>query len=292
MYRKTAGFSLVELLLVVVLGFIILGAVYETLNTQQQAYRQQTAVIETHEATRAALEVLAGELREISSSGADILMATRDSVTIRALRKVGFVCYVAGGFIDVWTLSTDFAARDRLLVYDNGGTTQNPSDDQWRQMTVTGADKSLFNLAACTQWPEYSLRGDSVGDHTRQHLVVTGSWSGTIDRGAPVRSYESVTYGIQQVDGEWMLTRREGAGATVALVGPLAAPADSGLALSYYDADGAQMSYSTLPSNLTSVNSFKITVKGEYPRGDGTDIQRDLSIAIYLRNNDPQAMGW
>lgn len=297
MRHDNRGFTLVELMVVTVLGMVILGAVYQTLSTQQRTYQHQSAVIDTHEATRTALEVLAGELRESSSTGMDILMAQPESVTVRALRKMGLACYVPptglGLYIDTWTMGPDFAAGDRLLAYDNGGTPDDPADDFWRALEVASADNSGYNLAGCSDWAEYSLTGSHVGNYTRQRVLVTGGLLGTIARGAPVRSYEAITYAIQQVDGQWMLTRREGAaGAVVPLVGPLASPAESGLRLSYFNAAGTQIATGSLGSSLGAINSFRIQVKATLPAGRGDTVVQDMGVSIYLRNNDPTAMGW
>ena len=110
---REAGFTLVELTIVVVISTIALIAIYQTLITQERTYRYQSAAIDAQGTSRMALSVIAAELREISASagqtagfgGTDLLMAARDSLRIRAFRKVGIICSTisaGAGQVDVW----------------------------------------------------------------------------------------------------------------------------------------------------------------------------------------------
>ncbi|HUF75760.1 MAG TPA: prepilin-type N-terminal cleavage/methylation domain-containing protein, partial [Longimicrobiales bacterium] len=69
MTRDRRGFTLVELLVVVVLGSLVLMAALQVLITNQRTYAAQNAVITSQQSTRIALEVLVNELRELSPSG-------------------------------------------------------------------------------------------------------------------------------------------------------------------------------------------------------------------------------
>src|SRR5687768_2711333 len=92
--RQRAGFSLVEMMLVVLLGSVIGSVAYESIVVQERSARHQAAVINGRQNGRTAIEMISSELREISAVDGDIVAATDTSITFRALRKAGVVCAV------------------------------------------------------------------------------------------------------------------------------------------------------------------------------------------------------
>ena len=88
------GFSLVELVIVALLGSLMVMTAYQVLITNQQTYRVQNSKVQAQQSTRAAMDVLFGELREVSSKGADIVSFAADEIEFRAMRTIGAVCDV------------------------------------------------------------------------------------------------------------------------------------------------------------------------------------------------------
>ena len=88
------GFTLTELLVVVVLGAFIVSATYQVLITNSKTYTVNNARIQGQQNLRAGLDVLFGELREISTAQGDLLGMGRDTVAFRAQRTIGLVCEV------------------------------------------------------------------------------------------------------------------------------------------------------------------------------------------------------
>ncbi|NNM03492.1 MAG: prepilin-type N-terminal cleavage/methylation domain-containing protein, partial [Gemmatimonadetes bacterium] len=80
------GFTLVELLVVLVLGTFILLATYQTLATNTRVYAANSARTLGQQALRAGVAVLSGELREISPREGDLIEMGPDSLRIRAQR--------------------------------------------------------------------------------------------------------------------------------------------------------------------------------------------------------------
>ena len=95
---KQRGFSLVELLIVAVIGTLIVLAAYEVLVTNRRVFTVQNAKVQAQQSTRSAMEVLFGELREVSSEGSDILAFGPDSLAARSMREFGAVCAYQVGF--------------------------------------------------------------------------------------------------------------------------------------------------------------------------------------------------
>jgi prepilin-type N-terminal cleavage/methylation domain-containing protein len=224
--RTRRGFTLVELLVVVVLGAFIVSATYQVLITTTRTYSVNNARIQGQQNLRAGLDVLFGELREISTSQGDILAMASDSVTFRAQRTMGLSCEVdyttTPPTLSTYKFGTDvadflvptFAVGDTVWIFfDN--RTDRANDDEWH----TGIIQSI-GTADC----------DGDGSFTDQTLMVpeVGTWAAaadpdTVREGAIVRGYESYTYGLYTIDGEAYLGRRlaVGAGSPEPLVWPL-----------------------------------------------------------------------
>ncbi len=281
-----AGFTLVELTIVVLISTITLIAIYQTLITQERTYRYQSAAIDAQGSTRVALQLLASELRELSASagdnptatgGSDLLVAGTDSISFRAFRKIGLACSVdrAGGTVDVWTLGTPFEVGDTLFLFQEGDSLTD-EDDTWVSEFALPSVGVAANAAACaSEWSGHdiqSLRG--LG------LVIPA----TIERGALIRSYNTLTYGAYQYEGDWVLGRRNPGGEVVPLVGPLAASDDGGLVFRYFDAFGNELTPSS-EAERARVARIEITVRALSPGGlDGPYVD-SLSTNVYLRGN-------
>lgn len=286
MMVRRRGFSLVEMLVVMVVAGIALAAVYRTLIVQQKSYRHEGARITTQQSGRTAVHVLAAELREISASGGDLLMIAPESLTVRVPRKLGIVCAVTSGTdnLEIWLMNDDapFVKGDSVVVYVDGNETT-ASDDIW----VRDAVSSVAGVSLClTDWngrPRVAL-------HFSGPVV-----SQPIQPGATIRSDTTLTYGIHQLDaGEWVLGRHgtDAAEGIVPLVGPVAPPPDGGIEFTYYKADGSIIDVSggpvTAPSTTAQVARIEVSAASR-SRGpvnpNGTYYLDTLSMQVYLRNN-------
>ena len=72
-----SGFTLVELIIVAVLGAVVVGATYEIMLSSQKAYTVQTAQIQGQQTVRSGIAILFSELREMSRAEGDILTMGR-----------------------------------------------------------------------------------------------------------------------------------------------------------------------------------------------------------------------
>lgn len=268
---RSAGFTIVELLVVTVLAAVVLGAIYQTITVQERSYRQTGAIIATQQTIRSALDILEAELREASAADGDLFLARPESVGFRAYRSIGFVCNadVPGLKLDIWELGEPFtvgSGADSVIVFIENDPAIS-TDDAWRPSKIAGV-----STADCPDWNGYPER----------RLNLAGGNIAGIRPGAPVRSFRRLTYGIQQIGGRWVLARRDPTQGTAALVGPLAPPADSGLVFRYFDAAGNP---TTTP---TAVARIAVLVKGRTPgatlRGN-TTYGDSLFTQLFLRNN-------
>lgn len=276
-----AGFTLVELTVVVVISSLALLAIYETLITQERTYRYQTAAIDAQGSTRVALSLLASEMREMSASagdlvtmsGSDLRVATADSVRFRAFRKVGIVCRVNRllGTMDVWVPGSAFAANDRLLIFQEGDSITD-EDDQWALATLPAVGDSVDGDCS-NQWSTYPT----------QSLSGLIGFTGTIEAGALIRSFESLTYGAYQHDGEWVLGRRSGT-SIVPLVGPTLSPSEGGIRFQYFDLNGNELNPTT-DADRAAVSRIQVTVRALSRGGLHGEYVDSLTTNVYLRGN-------
>lgn len=282
MQLRREGFTVVELLLVLVLGAFAMGAAVTTLVQQEQAYGQLRAMAGTQEDTRTGVQFLTGELLELSAGGGDLLVASADSIRIRALRKFGIVCSVnkTGKRLVVAQEGMDrFAAGDSIVVYEDRDTLM-AADDVWQREVVTGVTTSPL----CVTTLGLNLGGLLPGS---QLVELTLQGSGlrfdSVFPGAPVRQYQTVTYATGMVNGQTVLTMRRDGGARVPLVGPLAAT--SGLAFRYFDASGAELT--AVPLNAfdrAEVRRIQVAIRAERWGDAKSRMLRDSVITdIYIR---------
>ncbi len=294
--RGEAGFTLAELLVVAVLGAVILGAVIQTLSMQNRTFQRQSAVISAQEASRTALAVLSGELREVSATGQDLVAGSPDSVALRVLRKVGFVCNAGvGGVLSFWELGQPFEAGDSIFVFSQGPDLIDAEDDAWIPGEVTTVTSGSVAPGCDTDWPKETLSGAADGTHDVATLTISSALGlSDVTRGAPARTFERLVYGRYTVDGEVVLGRRVAGGDPVPLVGPLAAGTD-GLRFEFFDADNNELGGggAVAAADLDDVSFFTISVQGRQAAGsmeaDGF-YEDSLSVSVFLRNNDQSAL--
>ncbi len=291
-----AGFTLVELLVVSVLGAVVLGAVFQTLSIQNRTYQRQSAVISAQEASRTTLSVLAGELREVSATGQDLVAGSADSVSIRALRKIGFVCNVgAANTLTMWELGQPFTRGDSVFVFSQGADPIDIDDDAWIPGVITGVTRGVSPAGCGVAWPKESLSGVADGDYDVARLNINAASSlANVTRGAPARTFERLTYGRYVVGGDVVLGRRVGTGDVAPLVGPLAAGTD-GLRFAFFDAGNNELSGGgAVPAgDLDEVSFFTISVQGRQASGSMEDdgfYEDSLTVSVFLRNNDQSAL--
>ena len=260
------GFTLVELLLVAVIGAVLVSATYQILLSSQRAMTVQTAQLIGQQAVRAGIDVLSSELRELSRAEGDILTMGSDRIEIRAMRAFGLVCNVTGGGtpIRVKKVGRYFENGDSIMVL-----AENDPDFTSDDTIVSGVVSSINTGQTCT------------GTDTAQMLAVPAlaqafANGDTVRLGAPVRAFTTYTYGLYTVDGEPYLARNDADG-TSPLVGPLSS---DGVSFVYLDAFG---SVTTTP---TAVSRIEVTLRSASNVVDqnGAPISDSLSTTIYLRN--------
>lgn len=261
---RRGGFTLVELLVVAVLGAVLLLAIYQTLVSNQRTYTIQADRVRAQEVVRSGLDILAQELREVSPREGDIVAMSSTGLTVRSAARAGLVCDVTLGStpqLKVLTVGADFAVYDTVAVFADNETNI-ASDDTWIAARVTGTGTDVCDS-------EVAQRLSFGGQEPR-------FTADSVRTGALIRSYRTRRYERATWNGEPYLVRIDASG-TSPLVGPLG---PSGPSFTYLDED----------ENVTGVAADvrQIIVELKQP-GRSTDFTGDRvtasqSIQIYPRN--------
>lgn len=267
------GFTLIELLVVAVLGALLLVATYEVLITNQRTYTAQNAHISGQQIGRAALDVLAAELREINP--ADLVTMGTERVTFRAQRTFGLVCSVglpvlgSTPVMDVLQVGDWFETGDSVTVFaDNREGT--PDDDAWIVAAATLVDPTT----TCDGEP---AQGMTFGGQSGVFFADT------VRNGAPVRSFVHYTYGRFDRSGESYVARQEAGGDVEPLVGPIPATFAAGvpsIEFAYLDADGVPTTVATAVRQI----DIRVRIRSEARQASGAMVADSLTTRVQLRN--------
>lgn len=283
--RGRAGFTLVELLIVLVmLGLVGAITVRVLTDTQRLTVAQgERAMVQT--TTRTGVLVLPTELREINPGFGDITQMNDTSITYRGMRNLAISCTApTTAAVRVATASIEglkgFSVNDSILVFFEGNEPNSPNDDDWVLARVQG----ISTGTAC--------------DDGRPGTTLTFAGSPTMSDGSPVdntafgnnpmavvRAFEKTTIAAYEDDNgdTWLGMLGPSDGTTIQpVLGPLAA--DSGLTLTYRDGSGAITTNPLLVQSI-DVRVIGITTRPVHKGSSTPAIEYDsLTTRIALRN--------
>jgi prepilin-type N-terminal cleavage/methylation domain-containing protein len=306
--RGRSGFSLTELLIVVVLLGIVMGGLMNVILRQQRFYRGAATVIDTRSQLRQAADVLPYDLRGISTAtgvgapaGSDIIRLRADSLIFRATVGSSIVCTIMpgnvirlppadslanGNVLSAWPRGTPVVG-DTVFIFNEGGGT-GPGDNSWPSYRITAVVPMGIPCGA-TPYVNPANNGLLGYQLSLDRALTTGTVLGT-----PLRVVRRVIYtNYQASDGKWYLGYSECPNNVCAVMQPVAGPYRpraaagtglSGFEVTYYDSTGA------VAGLAGSVHQIKIDLRadGQEPvalAGGRSSTYRDsLSIRIGIRN--------
>jgi type II secretory pathway pseudopilin PulG len=286
------GFSLVELLIVIVLLALVLTSVMTIFVQQQRFYSDSSAIMETRSSTRDAAYVLQSDLRSLSPKGGDIFAMGSKFVEFRSQLGATVVCTIdasrtivtvppinvtTGAALTSWV--TPPVVGDTLLILD-AGSSPGAVSDTFNIYTLTApatANASCPNATGLT-----TTAGEATQGITFQ---VKPALTATTTLGAPIRIVRRAHYELyQEASGSWYLGYYDCTPLRVPIcnslqpvAGPYVPPNNSGtggIVFTYRDANGAVTADSSLVRRIDlaarAQTSIDVHTAG-YKRGPMTD---------------------
>jgi prepilin-type N-terminal cleavage/methylation domain-containing protein len=292
MSRGRRGFTMIELLVALVLLGLVSAALYRVLVNNQRLYMEQTQRIDLSQNIRAAGTILPAELRELDASEGDIGAMSATSISIRAMRWLGFACNLPGlgGALNAVSVVVRggapgqplfFGARgidnvkDSVLIYYDGNQASR-TDDFWATGSITAAPNGQ-NCSDGTNGQRLLLNINLLG--------LGANVAGAIPLGAPVRGFERVIYSLYQPAGDtsWYVGFQPSGQAMQPLIGPVLT---NGLTFQYFDVNG---NVTAVPAQVARID---ITVRARTTaavRGGGQAARAvevdSVLTSVALRNN-------
>jgi prepilin-type N-terminal cleavage/methylation domain-containing protein len=287
------GFTLVELLVALIVSSFLVAVIYQLMSGNGRFVRMQASREEVQENARAALDLIAGDLRTVPPSA--IRAMGPDSIRFYLPRGWGVLCDTIGaaspiawGIFPAGTLSTtDVFGKS----YWGVAVEQTPDPlshaDAWRFVTA----------------PSRQTAGSPCGRiqprlEAGQQLVLgfarpPGSSfvdSGTILPGTQMLLFEEMKYDVapsasSAVPGSWIrrMVGRSGAGVNMQpMAGPV--PRTGALRFTYYRADGSPA------ASAAEVRRINLRVIAQSRAESGSGVHRGpdqvdtVSTDVYLRN--------
>jgi prepilin-type N-terminal cleavage/methylation domain-containing protein len=271
------GFALAELLVALVIAGIIGIALTRLVVSQARFVSVQGGMMQARSGARAALNVMAEELRMVSDSG--LLAATRDSITVRAPYGFGIACGYNAGRTIVGLLPADSAG---YASASNSGVAWRDSLGNWRYLDAVAVSAGAPTTTCTTQTPAIAVL--SAGSWSAQ-AIYAQSVAPTI--GSPVYLYQKITYVFAasvDLPGRRALWR---AVPGLSLREELVAPFDTSAKFEFLVGSSLAVR-ATAPAILDSVYGIRarlVAASEQTPAGRAAPMMFDLSTNLVFRNH-------
>jgi prepilin-type N-terminal cleavage/methylation domain-containing protein len=306
--RRRSGFTLIELMIVVVLLGLIGTMLTGVLVRQQRFHRAVASVTDARARMRDIATILPTDLRGISSAGKDILAISDTSMQFRAFLGSSILCrYGAADQIElppqvltptaptnsVTTRPSVLTAwinppgiNDVAFIYNDSLNAGN-ADDSWTRFTIIDTS-SVTTDAYCpsTANPTFTKAAD-IGKRRYKLQLDANPNQAQVKIGAPMRFAREVRYSIYLAsDNQWYVGYQTcAANATVTLpgvcgtrevlAGPvLAATTDtltSGLFFVYYNKKGTRLTALSAADTIARISVGVRTMSESLRRATSTN---------------------
>lgn len=304
--RTRLGFTLIELIAVLVILGVVGGAIGLMLLRQQRFYRGATELLYAREGVRDAMELMSTDIRGMSTADTARLLAD-SAIELFASIGTSVVCQIAGTEIGLpaaaappgntlTAFTTEPDTGDLVLFYRDSID----AGSQWERHRLAGIGSRPLG-ATCPASTGFSRAEDDDAGAKGFLVTLSSPVSGHVARGAPVRFIRRGRYSLYRAgDGESYLGYRRcnAVGASVCgAIQPLSGPyrafsgnaGSTGLLFEYFDANGGRLGAGASPLALARVD---ITARAASRQrlsveGRGWTLADSATVAVGIRNRSP-----
>ena len=289
--RGRAGVTLVELMVAVVIMGILTTVLWQLVRSQSSFVAFESQREDAQDNARAALDILAGDLRAAPPRG--IIDAQAQSLVLAIPKAWGVVCNTASTGTQMDVVFPPLPA-DAFTVTATSGSglmvnTSATSTPSWLPRPTADAARAVVdaavaqNLAVCTSNP--------AGNGLMVYRF-TGSNFPAAAMGQAVMFYQVVKYDVGASEGrQWVRRSTALTGANAFTMSPMAGPLKSAdaLAFTYYSGAAATLvaAPGTVTATLDALSRVKVKVTtasaGTY---NGKSTEQADSSAVLLRNRE------
>jgi hypothetical protein len=277
---RSVGFVLAELLVAMVIAAIIGLALTQLVISQSRFVALQGGIMQSRGGARAALNVMARDLRMVTDSG--LVGASPDSVTVRVPYAFGVACTQVSGKTIVSLLPADSASYYSASLSGYGWRDSTGAFEYEEPATAAASSASYCSNTTYTNPPVVTLSAPGWA----ANAVALSPNDVRTPPGAIVYLYQVVRYSFAP---SGQLPGRIGLWRTLVSTGQrdeLVAPFDASAGFQFLDS--ALTAHATPPSDLNSVKGLRLLLVAASelpPEGRTAPMQFSLSTDVVFRNH-------
>jgi prepilin-type N-terminal cleavage/methylation domain-containing protein len=293
---RRAGFSLAEVMVVLLILSLVGSAMFRVLVKQQQSYSDSSKQSAMQREIRLTSSFVPSEFRATSSAGGDVIVMNEDQVEFLANTGSAVICGKQGNThfyapplnaagVTMTNWYTQPLAGDVVFMY-NDSLLKGAEDDVWTQATLVSVDNNTGGLCSGTPYTHPTQDAGKL----RWRFGVGGGIPDSVRVGAVVRFARPVRYrAFSAASGKWYLGFQEyvnGNWTQIEAVGGPFRPfvandaPTSGIQLRYFDSLGVRLTNVADRKRVSRIDVYLRTDAGE---ASVTERKKNITDSVMMR---------
>lgn len=269
---KRQGFTLVELMIVMVISALVGTAIVRLFVSQAQFFDRQTQSRESRTVSRGALNILMSDLRMVETTGG-VESATMDALVVRVPYAFGVVCVSTLAATTISRLPLDESLYPNAIF---GG---------YAWLDANGVYTYVPSIAAPTLGASANCTNASITTLAKGAVLELAPGTAGAPVASPVFLYQTVTYEFRDSDvvpGRLALWRTAAGGAEEELI----APFDEGARFRFF-VNNQATAQDAPPGAGEQLRGVELVLPGASERravGTQAYATTDLTTAVFFKN--------